>query len=56
MSEAASGKTDNLVDGLVEEVTGWRRHLHANPELSFEETQTAAYVAENLRVRLRRGA
>ncbi len=49
MSEAASGKTDNLVEGLVEEVTGWRRHLHANPELSFQESETAAYVAQNLR-------
>jgi amidohydrolase len=26
-----------------------RRHLHANPELSFEEHETAAYVAERLR-------
>ena len=25
-----------------------RRHLHANPELSFEEHETAAYVAERL--------
>jgi amidohydrolase len=26
-----------------------RRHLHANPELGFEEHETAAYVAERLR-------
>lgn len=30
--------------GLVE----MRRHLHAHPELSFEEHETAAYVAERL--------
>lgn len=27
----------------------YRRHIHANPELSFEETKTAAYVAETLK-------
>jgi amidohydrolase len=27
----------------------YRRHIHANPELSFEETKTAEYVAETLR-------
>src|SRR3954469_7639513 len=26
-----------------------RRHLHAQPELGFEEHETAAYVAERLR-------
>ncbi len=32
-----------------EEIVGWRRHLHAHPELSGEETQTAAFVADKLR-------
>jgi amidohydrolase len=27
----------------------WRRHLHANPELSFEEHETSAFVEETLR-------
>ncbi|OWR28899.1 peptidase M20 [Saccharibacillus sp. O23] len=27
----------------------WRRYLHRNPELSFQETATAAFVAEKLR-------
>ena len=31
------------------ELTDWRRHIHAHPELAFEETQTAAFVAEKLR-------
>ena len=26
-----------------------RRHLHANPELSFQEYKTAAFVAEQLK-------
>ncbi|WP_299164875.1 M20 aminoacylase family protein [uncultured Tateyamaria sp.] len=31
------------------EITGWRQHLHANPELGFEEHETAAFVAQKLR-------
>ena len=30
-------------------LTGWRRHLHAHPELALQETNTAAFVAEKLR-------
>ena len=29
-------------------LTTWRRHLHANPELSLQEHATAAFVAERL--------
>ena len=32
-----------------QEVVALRRHLHANPELSFKEFQTAAFVADKLR-------
>jgi hippurate hydrolase len=28
---------------------GWRHHLHANPELSYQEYKTASFVAEKLR-------
>ena len=31
------------------EVVKWRRHLHANPELSYEEHNTAKFVAQTLR-------
>lgn len=31
------------------EVVRWRRHLHANPELSYEEYNTAKFVAKTLR-------
>ena len=29
-------------------VTGWRRHLHAHPELSLQERETASYVCQVL--------
>ncbi|PCJ10669.1 MAG: amidohydrolase [Rhodobacteraceae bacterium] len=31
------------------EITGWRRHLHENPELQFDVHQTAAFVVERLK-------
>lgn len=31
------------------EITGWRRHLHAHPELDFDVHETAAFVVERLR-------
>ena len=31
------------------EITGWRQHIHANPELGFEEHKTSAFVAGKLR-------
>lgn len=34
---------------LLPEITAHRRHLHAHPELSFEEFKTAAYVEEQLK-------
>lgn len=33
---------------LHDTLTQWRRHLHANPELSLQETQTSAFIAEKL--------
>jgi len=33
---------------MVGELTKIRHHLHANPELSFEERKTAAYISEQL--------
>jgi amidohydrolase len=34
---------------LVAEAVAWRRHLHRNPELSFHEVETSAFVEERLR-------
>jgi len=33
---------------LAETLTGWRRHLHAHPELTLHEKQTAAFVCARL--------
>jgi len=38
----------NRIAGLVPEMTAWRRHLHAHPELAFDCHGTAAFVAERL--------
>jgi amidohydrolase len=34
---------------LTEEMTVWRRELHAHPEFGFEERRTAGFVADKLR-------
>ena len=36
-------------NGLLETLTRWRRHLHANPSLTLHEAPTAQFVAEQLR-------
>ena len=33
---------------LADKLTGWRRHLHAHPELTLHEQQTAAFVCAKL--------
>jgi amidohydrolase len=39
----------NRVAEFSEEITGWRRHIHENPELGYEEHKTAAFVADKLK-------
>jgi hippurate hydrolase len=39
----------NRVADLHDEITGWRRDLHAHPELLYEVHRTAASVAEKLK-------
>ena len=39
----------NRIADFQDEMTAWRRHLHAHPELGFEERATAAFVADKLR-------
>jgi amidohydrolase len=41
---------DTFLDGHLEELITFRRELHAHPELSGEEHETTARVAERLRV------
>jgi amidohydrolase len=38
----------NRIAQFHEEMTAWRRHIHAHPETAFEEVQTADFVAEKL--------
>src|SRR5437763_2270177 len=33
---------------VTTDVVAWRRHLHANPELSFEDLEPARFVEETL--------
>ncbi len=39
----------NVIEERHAELTGWRRDLHAHPELGFEEQRTADFVARKLR-------
>lgn len=39
---------DHLVDAVSEQVTHWRRYLHENPELSFQEENTSQFIYETL--------
>ena len=39
----------NTIASFADEMTGWRRHLHQNPELGFECHETAAFVVERLK-------
>jgi hippurate hydrolase len=38
----------NRIGDFQDEMTAWRRDLHAHPEIGFEETRTAAFVADKL--------
>jgi amidohydrolase len=39
----------SIIDNHFQEIVANRRHIHANPELSFKEYKTSAFVAEKLR-------
>lgn len=39
----------SLIDNVEPQVIAWRRHIHQNAELSFQEFKTSAYIAEALR-------
>ncbi len=50
MSETLSTQ-NNLTAAIANmelELTAWRRHIHAHPELGFQEHRTADFVAEKL--------
>src|SRR5690606_4787003 len=37
------------IDARRDELTAWRRDLHAHPELAYEERRTSSFVASELR-------
>lgn len=39
---------DILTDEVAHDVSRWRQHIHANPNLSFQEQATADYIAAEL--------
>jgi hippurate hydrolase len=39
----------NRVSALKEEITEWRRDIHAHPEILYEVHRTAALVADKLK-------
>ena len=41
-------KIKNSITSIFEEIISWREHLHANPELSFEEENTASFISSKL--------
>lgn len=49
MSETLQQKIRHRSNELLNDFIGIRRHLHANPELSFQETATSAYVQSKLK-------
>jgi len=46
---SAQSSIDAMADEVEPRVIAWRRHIHQNPELSYQEVKTSAYVAEALR-------
>jgi amidohydrolase len=48
-TQSLPAEIDKLVTAVEPELIQWRRHLHANPELSNREVETAKYVVERLK-------
>ena len=42
-------KIKNIIASIFEEIVSWREHLHAHPELSFKEENTAKFVSSKLK-------
>jgi len=41
-------KIKEIIESSFENLVEWREHLHANPELSFQEEETSAFVVSKL--------
>jgi metal-dependent amidase/aminoacylase/carboxypeptidase family protein len=48
VSAIAADQINALLAAVHDDVVRWRRHLHANPELSFEGEETAQFVYDTL--------
>jgi amidohydrolase len=46
---AVASRSELVPPDLAVRTIAWRRHLHANPELSFEEHETSSFVEQTLR-------
>jgi amidohydrolase len=42
-------QVQKIADQIFNDVVGYRRHLHANPELSYKEFQTSLYIQNKLK-------
>jgi len=42
-------KVKSLANEIAPQVQSWRHHLHAHPELSFQEFETAQFVSDRLK-------
>lgn len=49
MNSPMNSPLPNSIAALAPELTEWRRDLHRHPELGYQETRTAATIAEKLR-------
>jgi len=48
-AQIESQQLNTSINNIEPQLIEWRRHLHANPELSNREVKTAAYIAKHLK-------
>ncbi|MCR9172029.1 MAG: M20 family metallopeptidase [bacterium] len=48
MNSERKNNIKTIADHIYEKVRGYREHLHANPELSYQEHETMKFVSEQL--------
>lgn len=44
----SSSDIKSAAKNMQMQLSQWRQHLHRHPELSFQETETAKFIAKNL--------